>query len=306
MTEYAIEIKNLTKIYGRETKALDNLSFSIPKGSICGVVGANGAGKTTLYSIIAGYLPFDSGSISVLGEGEFNIEIHKGRVTILPQDAELIPEMSIRQLLIYYARLQGIYGLKTDREVARVLKNVDLLDRWDTKISQLSHGMRRRVSVAQTLLGSPELILLDEPSAGLDPIQTSRLRRIFKNKPEKSTLVISSHILSELEEVCDYIVFMDKGKCTQQGDLTEITGQTSTVRIRFEGDLDILDLQQKLPQIQFSTEKGILICKQKNQNDVSEINGLVLPHLLQSGHRIYDIQVGYRLAEHYESRGRIT
>ena len=132
-----------------------------------------------------------------------------------------------------------------------------LLDRWEFKVSQLSHGMRRRVSVAQTLLGNPELILLDEPSAGLDPIQTSRLRSIFKGKQEQSTLIISSHILSELEEVCDYIVFMDHGKCTQQGYLSEITGQSSIVRIRFEGPLDIEKLQDAFPQISFSKWGGL-------------------------------------------------
>ena len=210
MGDVALEIKNVSKTFGRTTKALDELSFSIPKGTICGVVGANGAGKTTLYSIIAGYLPCDSGQISIFGEGPFDIEKHKRKVSILPQDAELIPEMSIGQLLQYYARLQGIYGYKTEREVVRVLKSVDLIDKWeaDTKISQLSHGMRRRISVAQALLGEPELILLDEPAAGLDPIQTANLRRIFKNKPPQATMLISSHILSELEEKFVTMLFL--------------------------------------------------------------------------------------------------
>jgi len=302
MTKFAIEIDRISKSFGKDVKALDELSVSIPKGVICGVVGANGAGKTTLYSAIAGYIPYDSGTISILGEGPFDIEKHKGRIGILPQDAELTPEMPIRQLLLYYARLQGIHGLKADREVARILKDVDLLDRWQFKVSQLSHGMRRRVSVAQTLLGNPELILLDEPSAGLDPIQTSRLRTIFKGKQEQSTLIISSHILSELEEVCDYIVFMDQGKCTQHGYLSEITGQSSIVRIRFEGKLHLEKLKDAFPQISFANEEGTLICKQRNQFDVSAINAIVLPQLLRDGIKIYDIQTGYRLSEHYAAK----
>ena len=192
----------------------------------------------------------------------------------------------------------------TDKEVIRVLKAVDLLERWEANVSELSHGMRRRVSVAQALLGEPELILLDEPSAGLDPIQTSRLRDIFLNKPEKSTLVISSHILSELEEVCDYIIFMDKGRCTQQGNMSDITGQSSTVRIRFGGEIDLASIQQKCPHIHFSIEEEILVCKESNQSDVSNINAVVLPILLDMELHIYDIQVGYRLAEHYERRKR--
>ena len=304
MAEFAIEIQNVSKTYGATTKALDELSFSIPKGVICGVVGANGAGKTTLYSVIAGYLPFDSGMISILGKGPFDIEEHQGKVSILPQDAELIPEMSIRQLLEYYARLQGIYGYKTEREVVRVLKNVDLIDKWETetKISQLSHGMRRRVSVAQALLGEPELILLDEPSAGLDPIQTANLRHIFMNKSPNTTMLISSHILSELEEVCDYIVFMDKGKCTQHGFLSDLMGQTSTVRIRFAGNIDMVHLQKEIPHMQFQIEKDNLICTQDVHNNIAQINALVLPYLLHHRIEIFEIQAGYRLSEHYERR----
>lgn len=299
--KHVLRLHDVHKKFGA-TKALDGLSFSIPKGAICGVIGANGAGKTTLYSILGGYIPFDSGQVDILGSGPFNIDAHKGRISILPQDSALNPDLPIKDILLYFARLQGLTRSQALLDVERVLKAVDLHDRARFKIHQLSHGMRRRVSVAQALLGSPELILLDEPSAGLDPKQTARLQSIFRNKPQNSTLLISSHILSELEEVCDYVVFMEKGRCIEHGSLFDLTDKRSTVQISFEGTLNLVDVQNRVSDISLSIEGGILIAKGLKNQSIAELNQSILPILLDLKTNIIEIQRGYTLSERFKNK----
>ncbi|MEC7983823.1 MAG: ABC transporter ATP-binding protein [Myxococcota bacterium] len=291
---HAIHLRGVSKSYGNHT-ALDNLSFSVPRGSICGIIGANGAGKTTLYSIIGGYLPFDGGEIDILGDGPFDIKRHQGRVALLPQDSELHLDTPIHDILLYLARLQGMSKTRALQETDRVLQAVDLHERRTAHIDQLSHGMRRRVCVAQALLGNPELILLDEPTAGLDPHQTARLREVFFKKPKDSTLLISSHILSELEEVCDYVVFMKKGRCTEHGSLSKLTGKTSVVRIAYRGDLPLKELQDQFDDVQLSIKDEHLILRGLQGQSVAEMNRKILPVLLKEDIDLLEVHRGFRL-----------
>lgn len=227
----AIRVEGLQKRFGRAV-ALDGLSFTVPAGSLCALVGPNGAGKTTTLSILAGFLPADAGRVDLLGRGPFAPLAHRGRVGILPQDAELPTASTPRQLLAVWARLQGLDGARADRAVDEVLEVVLLRDRADARIATLSHGMRRRVTVASALVGDPELVLLDEPTSGLDPAQARHLRDALAAWRGRRTLVISSHNLAELEALCDHVVLVDRGRCTRDASLAALTRADRLVTIR--------------------------------------------------------------------------
>lgn len=221
----ALVFEGVVKQYGRGKRALDGLSFSVPRGVVCGLVGPNGAGKTTAFSVVSGFLPTDEGTVDILGGGPFDPWAFKGRLGVLPQDAELPERHSPTELLTHLARLQGL-GAKAARAEAELrIAQVNLADRAGDHISTLSHGMRRRVAVASALLGSPELVMLDEPLAGLDPVQAKSLREALISLGGKQTLIISSHNLVELERMCDWVVMMDRGRCIRSGSVAEVTAQ---------------------------------------------------------------------------------
>jgi ABC-type multidrug transport system ATPase subunit len=238
---------------------LDGLTCRFPSGSICGLVGPNGAGKTTAFSVVSGYLQPDGGEVDILGGGPFNAYALKGRLGVLPQDAALPDRHTPRELLVHCGRLQGMSARDAADEVRRILEVVNLEDRIDSQISTLSHGMRRRVAVATALMGSPDLVLLDEPLAGLDPVQAHSLREALKSLRGVQTLVISSHNLVELERMCDWVVMMADGRCIQEGTLAEVTGQSRQVEWGVVGDVPLERLRSALPDNTLRMEGGTLI-----------------------------------------------
>ncbi len=221
----ALVLRDVTRSWRGGRRALDRLSFQVPRGAICGFIGPNGAGKTTTFSIVSGFLPADEGTVDILGEGPFDPWTFKGRLGVLPQDAELPGRHTAPELLEHLAVLQGLDRRAARTEAARRLEQVRLGDRLGDRIDALSHGMRRRVAVASALLGAPELVLLDEPTAGLDPIQAISLREELAALRGRTTLVISSHNLAELERLCDWIVMIDGGRCVREGTTAEVTGR---------------------------------------------------------------------------------
>lgn len=288
----ALRLVGVHKRYGK-TRALDGMTLDVPRGTICGLVGPNGAGKTTTFGIAGGLIRHDEGEVDVLGAGPFDAAVHRGRVTLLPQDCELHPATPVRKLLVFFARLQGMSSREAERDADRVLEAVDLTDRANARIRQLSHGMRRRVQVAQAFLGTPELVLLDEPASGLDPEQTARMRELFLSQRGRCTLVVSSHILSELEAVCDHVAILQNGVCLQSGSIEDITGRATEVRIRFAGTLP--------PGIDGRVEDGWLVL---GGEDVVAINARVLPKLLEAGVGILEVRQGRSLELSYMDRAR--
>jgi len=222
----ALRVDGLRKRYGRKSPwALDDLTCHVPKGAICGLVGPNGAGKTTLYSVICGFLPPEAGTVDILGTGPFDPRRLRGRLGVLPQDAALDERLTCREFLRYMAALQGLSDKAGKAAADRTLAEVNLGDRADHRIASLSHGMRRRLSAASALLAEPELVLLDEPMAGLDPVQAHSLREVLVGRRGRGTLVVSSHNLVELERICDWVILLEKGKLVQQGTVAEVTGR---------------------------------------------------------------------------------
>lgn len=220
----ALRLHDVSKRFGRKV-ALDRMSFEVPTGSLCGFVGPNGAGKTTTFGVVCGYLQPDAGEVDVLGAGPFDPWALKGRLGVLPQDAELPMRHTPRELLVHMARLQGLSRREAGTQAGDKLALVNLTDRADAPIASLSHGMRRRVAVASALVGSPELVLLDEPTAGVDPVQARALREILLSLRGVATVIVSSHNLLELEQVCDHVVMVDAGRCVRAGTLSEVTGR---------------------------------------------------------------------------------
>lgn len=217
MIGVAIETRNLVKSYGKR-RALDGFSLAIPRGCVLGLVGPNGAGKTTWMMSVAKLLRYESGSVAF-----------SGTLGLLPQDSELPLEMSARSLLVGLARLQGMSSSEAGAAAADILGKVNLIDRADASIRSLSHGMRKRVMTAQCFLGDPDLVLLDEPMNGLDPVEAERLRKVILERKDRKTTVISSHNLLDLERLCTHIAFVDSGRVRRFGSLAELTADGRTL-----------------------------------------------------------------------------
>lgn len=209
MNASVIQCDNLSHSYSGKI-ALNNVSFKVETTEPIGLVGPNGAGKSTLLSILCGFIRPTSGSVSLFGQQPGSTGL-SGKVAALPQDAWLDPTFTIAEQLQFYARLQGLTSKQALKETIRVIEAVALKDSLHEKPDTLSHGMAKRVAIAQALIGTPELILLDEPTAGLDPVNTRTIRSIIAESSPDTTFIISSHDLSELGRLCQRILLLDNG-----------------------------------------------------------------------------------------------
>jgi len=217
-----VSIKGLSKQFGR-IQALREVSFTIPAHSIFGLLGPNGAGKTTLFSIAADFLKADAGSVEVLGVDTRHITQLRGRLSILPQDARFQRNVPILDQLVFFRLLAGRTLSEAREEVVQSLEMVGLQSVAKRRIGSLSHGMVKRLGIAQAFLGQPEVILLDEPTAGLDPANARQIRDLIKQLQSRATIVVSSHNLAEIQELCDRVAIMDHGKLVLAGSVDEIT-----------------------------------------------------------------------------------
>ncbi|WOT06578.1 ABC transporter ATP-binding protein [Shewanella youngdeokensis] len=208
-----LECKSLSKSFGNK-QALHQVDLSIDAGEPIALVGPNGAGKTTLFSLLCGYIAPSSGEIRLLGHKPGDTAL-LGRISSLPQDATLDPCFDIVTQLSLFGTLQGFSKREAKAEALRVLTLVDLADCASQKPNSLSHGMAKRVAIAQSLIGSPELVLLDEPTAGLDPANAKRIRDLVKQLSTNTTFIISSHNLDELEKLCGQVLYLEQGQLTQ-------------------------------------------------------------------------------------------
>lgn len=207
-----IEVQDLVKRYGSYL-AVDHLSFSAEKGRIYGFLGPNGAGKSTTMNIMTGCLAPTSGTILVDGvDLQDEPEQVKRRIGYLPELPPLYPEMTVREYLTFAAKLKKVPRLRQLQEVVQAMQKTDLTDEQDHLIRTLSKGYRQRVGLAATLLGNPEVIILDEPTVGLDPRQILEIRDLIRSLREEHVVLLSSHILSEVSAVCDYIFILSHGK----------------------------------------------------------------------------------------------
>src|SRR5690554_1396445 len=229
-TQAAIITRQLSKQYGTQF-AVHNLDVEIKKNITTGLIGPNGAGKTTLMSLICGFIKPTSGEVKVLGH-EPNAADLKSRVSILPQDAHFLKSLSVKVQLTMLAELQGFAKQAARKEALRMLDRVDLIEAQNKLPEQMSHGMLKRCAIAQALMGEPELILLDEPTAELDPSTTDNLKAVIKNLQNKATIIISSHNLSVIEDLCHEVVILDKGKLHAHREIDQIVVKQQALTIK--------------------------------------------------------------------------
>ncbi|SJM94687.1 ABC transporter ATP-binding protein [Crenothrix polyspora] len=221
-----IQCRQLSHVYSGKL-ALSNLNFELEAGEPIGLVGPNGAGKTTLLSILCGFLRPTSGKVSLFGYSPGATQLI-GKVSALPQDARLDPSFTLIEQLVFYARLQGLTRQQAISEANRVLEAVTLSDIAHKKPQVLSHGMGKRVAIAQALIGKPALVLLDEPTAGLDPVNVRTVRSIIAEQSTETTFVISSHDLTELDRLCQRVLLLEKG--ILQPEYATINEQQANIR----------------------------------------------------------------------------
>ena len=298
----ALTMTSVVKRFGRRT-ALDGLNLTVPRGAAFGLVGSNGAGKTTAMSVVAGILNCQSGSINLLGDGPFDARRHSGSVSLMPQDAELPLHARVVDLMHFYAELQGIRSAEAQFRIDEVLEWVHLLERSTAKIRTLSHGMRRRLVIAQAFLGTPELALLDEPLSGLDPHEVASMRNVLMNRPAGQTLIISSHNLHEIERVCDHVAFIEKGQVVRQDRMDTLTGLAHTMHYRIASvEPSLTDLEDAVPGAQFSfdQEGQTLVCRYADSAHTTEqVNARVLRVLLDGEVGVIAVRRGDELESAY-------
>ncbi len=238
-----VSIKELSKRFGR-IQALNKVSFEIPSNSIFGLLGPNGAGKTTLFSIIADFLKADSGTVEVLGIDTRYISRLQGRLSILPQDAQFQRNVPILDQLVFFRLLAGRTKEQAREEVLHSLELVGLKSFAKRRVGSLSHGMVKRLGIAQAFLGSPEVILLDEPTAGLDPAGARQIRDLIKQLQQHATIAVSSHNLAEVQELCDHVAILDHGNLVLAGSVDEITCADREYNLSLSRPLQDSELQK--------------------------------------------------------------
>jgi ABC-2 type transport system ATP-binding protein len=229
-----ISVHQLTRTYGAH-KALDSVSFEIGKGEVVGFLGPNGAGKTTTLRILAGYLPPTSGTARVAGFDVVrdSIEVRQ-RIGYLPESVPLYRELRVEEMLRFHARLHGMDRARTERRIGAVLEQVQLTERRRDLVGNLSRGLRQRAGLATALLPEPEVLILDEPTSGLDPIQRIEVRSLLQQLASHHTVIVSSHILPEIEAVCPRVIIVTKGRIAADGtreQLLKQLGDRSYVRL---------------------------------------------------------------------------
>lgn len=218
-----IEVSHLTKKYGGHL-AVDDVSFTVEDGQIYGLLGPNGAGKSTIMNILTGYLSATSGQVTVAGHPlPEEADEAKACVGYLPEQPPLYPEMTVGEYLNFVAELKKVPRAQRKEQVLRAARRTGLEKVLPRLIRSLSKGYKQRVGIAQALLGSPKIIILDEPTVGLDPAQVIEMRKLIRELGKAHTVILSSHILSEVQAVCQQVLILSKGKLATSGTLQELT-----------------------------------------------------------------------------------
>lgn len=232
-----IVVNGLTKSYGT-TDAVKDLSFSVNRGEIVGFLGPNGAGKSTTMKILCGYLPADAGEVRIAGFDIFSESIKaRSRIGYLPENVPLYPEMRVSEYLAYRAALKGVRPRRIPEKIEDALELCNLRPVQRQMIGTLSKGFRQRVGLADALVNEPDILILDEPTIGLDPNQIRDIRNLIRNLATRHTILLSSHILSEVEMTCSRVMILNKGKIIASGtpaELRERSGSTLSGAIRLE------------------------------------------------------------------------
>ncbi len=248
-----VEVRNLTRFYGPK-KAIDGVSFTLSRGEILGFLGPNAAGKTTTMRIITGYLPPSEGTVVVDGYDvvEDSLQVRK-RIGYMPETVPLYPELTVRQYLNYVAALKGVHGRRRKERLKDVMEKCWITDVADTLIYKLSKGYRQRVGLAQALVADPPVLILDEPTVGLDPRQIIETRQLIKSLAGSHSVILSTHILPEVSMTCDRVLIINEGKVVAEDtpqNLERRLRGTDSILVEIRGPQDaVVQKLRSLPRV---------------------------------------------------------
>jgi ABC-2 type transport system ATP-binding protein len=241
-----IKVKNLVKNYGGKKPAVNDVTFSIGKGEIVGLLGPNGAGKTTIMKMITGYLNPSQGEVLVDGINTLDDPITvKSKIGYLPERSPLYNDMTVYEYLSFVADVRGLVGNEKYQKITEMIVLVNLERVVARKIKELSNGYKKRVGLASAMIHDPEILILDEPTAGLDPNQIIMFRKILRRLSEQKTIILSTHVLSEIEAICEKVIIINSGKIVADNSLQELMENNSK-----ETFLDFVVEAEKLAEVE--------------------------------------------------------
>ena len=258
-----IKVQGLSKIYG-EHIAVDDISFEVKEGHIYGFLGPNGAGKSTTMNIITGYISPTTGTVEVNGYimGKDTLKAKKS-IGYLPEIPPLYPDMTVKEYLSFVAKIKGVARAEREDEINRVMEATDITDMAKRLIKHLSKGYKQRVGIAQAILGNPKVVILDEPTVGLDPEQIIEVRTLIKSLKGDHTVILSSHILSEISATCDEVLMIANGRmiaCDTTENLLKNHKSVKTIKLNVKGDQDkieeVLKNIEAIDEVKFIENKG--------------------------------------------------
>jgi ABC-2 type transport system ATP-binding protein len=286
-----IEVSNLTKRYGTHL-AVDHISFKAKSGEVVGLLGPNGAGKTTTMRMLTGFMPPSEGKASIAGHDivEDSLEARRS-VGYLPERVPVYPDMTVRGYVTFWAKLRG--AKNPGKSVDAALERVQLTDRQNTLIRHISKGMRQRLGLAQALVHNPPVIILDEPTIGIDPQQVIEFRENVRALGKDHTVLFSTHILSEAEQVCDRVLILDKGHIIAQGKPAELrrklqSGAALYVEIGGASAAKARDLLKAIPGVESVEADGKgFVLRVKGDTDV---RGEVSARVIQAGYKLLEMR----------------
>jgi ABC-2 type transport system ATP-binding protein len=295
-----IKVDNLTRAYGNFL-AVNNVSFTIPDGEIVGLLGHNGAGKTTVMRMLSGYLEPGSGSIEIAAmDLSVNRSAVQATLGYLPENLPIYPEMSVADYLDYAAHLKGLSGNACCDSVRRVVKATDIGAKLLAPIATLSRGYKQRVGVSQALLGNPKVLILDEPTNGLDPTQTQQMRTLIKTIAQQATVILSTHIMQEVDALCDRALIMRNGELAVDAQLealreshqlllsTDIAPEQAHPLLRaMAGVTTVSDIPGSFSQHRYRL-------RLQTEADLAATSAAIAKVLVEGGHALYELAVEQR------------
>ena len=292
----SINIKNLTKIYGAQ-RAVDDISFEVGEGEIVGFLGPNGAGKSTTMKIATCYLPPTEGRVEVLGHNVLDepVKVRKN-IGYLPEHNPLYEEMYIHEYLRFIGRLYGLRGGLLKQQVGKMIEICGLEREQNKKIETLSKGYRQRTGLAQSLIHDPKVLVLDEPTTGLDPNQIVEIRELIRDVSKDKTVIFSTHIMQEVEALCNRVIVINKGKLIADSNVADLRPEQSEMKVHaeFSGEVDynIFKTLDSIEKIEPTGDGKVVFYIKGGQDIRSEIFALASEHKLPIvGLRIEEISM---------------
>lgn len=271
MSSRTIEVEHLSKIYGSKS-AIEDVHFSVRAGEIIGFLGPNGAGKTTTMRILAGYLPATTGTAKIAGYDvhQHSLEVRR-RIGYLPENPPLYPDMSVEGYLHFVAKLKGVKKRNRLKKVKSAIERCQLTDKSKTTIRQLSKGYRQRVGIAGAIVHEPPVIILDEPTVGLDPRQIIEVRNLIKSLAGEHTVILSSHILPEVSATCDRVTIINDGKVITTNTPDELMKLNNNFGYELEVEGEIAPIIQDLNHISGVAEVKVVSSQSSTKRNLIEI-----------------------------------